>query len=218
MKISVVASIIAHALVGFVLFYGWSSNTWNSVPDRTYSVKIASGQKQQKRANRQLPAAVMQYGAPRAFQAVEPVPVQPGHVPEKFDSLTMAPPGVEYGTGGGEGTGGGGGFSGYIPPPADQAQEFYAFDEAPVLIRFVNPVYPDLARQAGIEGTVELEVLVGVDGKVVEVSVLRSDVTTAMEKAAEQAAMQFLFKPAKQRTVPVEARIAVPIRFKLHGD
>jgi periplasmic protein TonB len=218
MRISFIMSVISHAVVGFVLFYGWSSNTWNSIPDKTYSVKIASGQQQQKRANRQLPAAVMRMGAPRAFQAVEPVPVQPGHVPEKFDSLTMAPPGVEYGVGGGGGTGGGTGFSGYIPPPADQAQEFYAFDEAPVLIRFVNPVYPDLARQAGIEGTVLLDVLVGDDGKVIEATVAQSDVTTAMEKAAEQAAMQFLFKPAKQRTVPVEAHIAVPIRFKLHGN
>jgi hypothetical protein len=39
-----------------------------------------------------------------------------------------------------------------------------------------------------------------------------------MEKAAMAAARQFLFKPAKQRTVPVRASMAVPIRFKLHGS
>jgi TonB family protein len=43
-------------------------------------------------------------------------------------------------------------------------------------------------------------------------------VTPAMEKAAMEAAKQFLFKPAKQRTVPVKARMAIPIRFKLHGN
>ena len=106
------------------------------------------------------------------------------------------------------------------PPPApssEEAQEFYAFDEAPVMTKFVNPKYPDLARQAGIEGTVLLNVLVGNDGKVLQVSVIQSDVTPAMEKAAMEAAKQFLFKPAKQRTVPVKARVAIPIRFKLHG-
>jgi protein TonB len=104
------------------------------------------------------------------------------------------------------------------PPSTDQAQEFYAFDEAPVLIKFINPKYPDLARQAGIEGTVLLNVLVGDDGKVLQVSVIQSDVTPAMEKSAQEAAKQFMFKPAKQRTVPVKARVAIPIRFKLHGS
>lgn len=104
------------------------------------------------------------------------------------------------------------------PPSSEQAQEFYAFDEAPVLIKSVSPKYPDLARQAGIEGTVLLNVLVGDDGKVLQVSVIQSDVTPAMEKAAMEAAKQFVFKPAKQRTVPVRARMAVPIRFKLHGN
>lgn len=103
------------------------------------------------------------------------------------------------------------------PPPSESASEFYAFDEPPVLIKFVNPKYPDLARQAGIEGTVMLNVLVGDDGKVLQVSVLQTDVTPAMDKAAIEAAKQFLFKPAKQRTVPVRARMMVPIRFKLHG-
>jgi protein TonB len=104
------------------------------------------------------------------------------------------------------------------PPPSEQASEFYAFDEAPVLIKFVNPKYPDLARQAGIEGVVLINVLVAEDGKVLSASVIRSDVTPAMEKAAIEAAKQFVFKPAKQRTVPVKARMAVPIRFKLHGN
>lgn len=102
------------------------------------------------------------------------------------------------------------------PPPSEQAQEFYAFDEAPVLVKFVNPKYPELARQAGIEGTVLLNVLVGDDGKVLQVSVINTDVTPAMDKAAMDAAKQFLFKPAKQRTVAVKARVAVPIRFKIH--
>ena len=104
------------------------------------------------------------------------------------------------------------------PPPSESSSEFYAFDEPPVMIRFVPPSYPALARQAGIEGTVLLRVVVGTDGKVESASVIQSDVTPAMEKAAMAAARKFLFKPAKQRTVPVRASMAVPIRFKLHGS
>lgn len=104
------------------------------------------------------------------------------------------------------------------PPPSEQSQAFYAFDEPPVLIKHVSPRYPDLARQAGIEGTVLLRVLVGKDGKVISATVLQSDVTPMMEKSAISAAKQFRFKPAKQRTVPVKATMMVPIRFKLHGS
>jgi len=102
------------------------------------------------------------------------------------------------------------------PPPSEQAQDFYAFDEAPVLIRYVSPRYPDLARQAGTEGTVLLRVLIGEDGKVISVDIINSDVTAVMNREAIKAAKQFLFKPAKQRTIPVRAYMAVPIRFKLN--
>jgi len=102
------------------------------------------------------------------------------------------------------------------PPPSEQAQDFYAFDEPPVLIKFISPKYPDLARQAGIEGTVLIEVLVSDEGKVEQARVIQSDVTPAMERAAIEAAKLCRFKPAKQRTVPVPARMAIPIRFKLH--
>ena len=95
------------------------------------------------------------------------------------------------------------------PPPSESASEFYAFDEPPQLMRYVPPSYPALARQAGIVGT---------DGKVESATVIQSDVTPAMEKAAMAAARKFIFKPAKQRTVPVRASMAVPIRFKLHGS
>jgi hypothetical protein len=35
-----------------------------------------------------------------------------------------------------------------------------------VVIRRVRPVYPDLASMAGVEGTVIVEALVGMDGRV----------------------------------------------------
>lgn len=102
------------------------------------------------------------------------------------------------------------------PPPSETAGKFYAFDERPVLVKSVSPRYPDLARQAGIEGTVLLRVVIDERGRVIDVTVLNSDVTDSMVRAAVAAVKQFRFKPAKQRMKPVKAAVAVPIRFKLN--
>ncbi len=110
-------------------------------------------------------------------------------------------------------------FDEFLEPSTDteeKAKEFYPFDEAPELIKSVTPVYPELMRQAGIEGMVNLLVLVGDDGTVLRVSVLRSDVTPVMERAAMAAVKKFLFRPAKQGSFSVKARMMVPIVFSLH--
>jgi len=97
-----------------------------------------------------------------------------------------------------------------------QAEKFFPFDEKPVLIKAVSPVYPELSREAGIEGTVLLRVLISENGKVLSASVISSEVTNPLEKAAIAAVMRFRFKPARQRMKPVRAAVAIPIRFKLH--
>ncbi len=112
-------------------------------------------------------------------------------------------------------------FEDMPPPPAPssgQAEMFLAFDEAPVLQYYEAPRYPQLARDAGIEGTVNVKVLVGEDGKVINATVLSSDVTPDMERAAIEAAMRCRFKPAKQRTVPVKAHVMIPFGFQLTGN
>jgi protein TonB len=102
------------------------------------------------------------------------------------------------------------------PPSSGGGNIFLAFDEPPALIDFVPPRYPPLAREAGIEGTVAIRVLVSEEGKVIAADVLSSDVTPAMEKAALAAAKMCRFKPAKQRTVPVKAHVMIPFQFVLH--
>jgi len=104
------------------------------------------------------------------------------------------------------------------PPPAgDGADEgvFIAFDERPELIEFVTPEYPLIYREAGIEGTVRIKVLVGVDGSVLEAKVLSLDAAIEMQQAALQAALKCRFKPAKQRTMPVKAHAMIPFVFRL---
>ena len=101
-------------------------------------------------------------------------------------------------------------------PGGGDSGVFLAFDEPPTLSYFEAPVYPDLAREAGIEGTVRVKVLVAEDGKVLSATLISSDVTTAMEKAALAAAKRCRFNPAKQRTRPVKAHVMIPFHFRLN--
>jgi len=102
-----------------------------------------------------------------------------------------------------------------LPPAPKRAEFFTAFDEAPQVIKQVKPVYPDMARQAELEGVVIL--LVGVDefGNVIEATVLQS--VPGLDQAAIEAVYKWKFKPAKQRDIPVPVRISLPIRFTLTG-
>lgn len=102
------------------------------------------------------------------------------------------------------------------PPSGGGGDVFLAFDEPPTLIDFVPPQYPPLAREAGIEGTVAVRVLVSEEGKVISADILQSDVTPAMNKAALAAAQKCRFSPAKQRTIPVKAHVMIPFHFRLN--
>jgi protein TonB len=92
---------------------------------------------------------------------------------------------------------------------------FSAFDQAPELVKACDPVYPELAKQAGLEGMVLLRLLISRKGRVLDAEVIKSDVTPAMEKAAIAAARNSRFKPAKYRNRPVKAHMVFPVNFTI---
>ncbi|MEE9270164.1 MAG: energy transducer TonB [Candidatus Krumholzibacteria bacterium] len=102
------------------------------------------------------------------------------------------------------------------PKPPSATVAFLAYDEMPILINYTIPEYPTLAREAGLEGTVRVKIVVGRDGKVKSASILSSDVTPAMEQAAMEAAKRCTFKPARQRSIPVRATVMIPYKFRLN--
>jgi protein TonB len=103
------------------------------------------------------------------------------------------------------------------PPRAPKRPPYLVFDEEPEVIEFVTPDYPDLARQAGLEGTVMVRVTIGIDGKVIGATVVHSDVTDTMEREALRAAMLCKFKPAKQQNKPVRVDVVIPFIFRLES-
>lgn len=98
-------------------------------------------------------------------------------------------------------------------PPASPA----GLVEGPSIVSRVEPVYPDLARRAGIEGTVELEVSIDAAGAVTDVEVVRG-LPLGMSEAAADAVHRWKYKPARTAAGPVASRRSVRIRFVLRAE
>lgn len=111
------------------------------------------------------------------------------------------------------------------PPPEEQQSEgprvrFIPYDEPPEpLGGFAeiqrNIVYPEIAQEAGIEGTVIVQAYVNEFGKVTECVILKGVPNTGLDEAAIAAIMKTKFKPAKQRDRNVGVYISIPVIFKL---
>jgi len=93
-------------------------------------------------------------------------------------------------------------------------EEFVAVEEEPVRLRIDPPIYPEVATQAGVEGTVLVRALVGKDGRVRDCIVL--DGPDMLRSAAVACAKTAVFKPALLQHKPVEVWVMIPITFKLH--
>jgi protein TonB len=97
---------------------------------------------------------------------------------------------------------------------APKPGEFVPFDELPVLLSVQPPVYPEMVREAGIDGTVTVQVLVGKDGKVKQAQAV--DGPEPLRASGLASARTAIFKPALQGTSPVEVWVMVPITFQLN--
>jgi protein TonB len=76
------------------------------------------------------------------------------------------------------------------------------------------PAYPDAARSDGVEGHVNLELVVGVSGSVESARLLHG-VGHGLDEAALRAARQFRFAPATKGGRPVRVRMAWSLEFRL---
>lgn len=106
-----------------------------------------------------------------------------------------------------------------VTPPgeADSLPPYGSYvyvEELPEAIVRVPPEYPPLAREAGVEGTVLVQALVGRDGLVKNVRVQRS--IPMLDTAADAAVRRWRFKPAMSQGRPVAVWVAIPIKFSLH--
>ncbi len=93
--------------------------------------------------------------------------------------------------------------------------DFVPVEQQPVPIKQVNPEYPEIARRAGVEGTVWVKILVDKEGKAEKAVLMKSD-NEIFNESAIKAALGWVFTPAMMNNGPVRVWAAVPFRFKLN--
>ncbi len=101
------------------------------------------------------------------------------------------------------------------PPPEEEILDFFAVEKQPEAVKEIKPKYPELARKAGQEGAVLVEVVVNEQGTVDTAYVVQARPKGIFEEAAINAAYKWKFTPAYQRDKPVKVRMRIPFRFSL---
>lgn len=91
--------------------------------------------------------------------------------------------------------------------------EFVPYQVAPAVIKRVEPIYPELARKAGMQGKVWVKVLIDKEGKVKKAVIMQGP--EIFQDEAIAAVTQWVFKPAIQQDRPIAVWMAIPISFKL---
>lgn len=203
------SSAIALALVGLVALAVWlmamnkKAAPTVVVPYREMQAPPPLSQQQQQQVAIAQPTAPPTVGAPIPVPETEAPQEQTIATQEEISNMI--------------GSGSSGGDSVVIQPPSDELPAFGEFvyvEELPEAITRVPPEYPEIARASGTEGTVMLQALVGKDGKVKDVRVVKS--VPVLDDAATKAVKQWVFKPALSNNKPVAVWVAVPVRFSLH--
>ena len=77
-----------------------------------------------------------------------------------------------------------------------------------------NVVYPESAKEEGVQGKVIVKLIVDEKGKVSSTEVVQS-VNEELDKAAMDAIKKTKFTPAMKDNKPVKCEIAIPVMFKL---
>lgn len=163
----------------------------------------------------------------------------PAHPQMLVDPPDLAAAGPSAGVADGTGTGSSDGvLAGVLdagsriappPQPAETAHAPAAITAAPAAIqrvkvggnvhlgppiRRVEPVYPRIASMARVSGVVELEAVVGLDGRVRELRVKSGNPLLA--PAAVEAVRQWIYEPTTLNGDPVEVIAPVTVTFRLN--
>ena len=161
------------------------------------------------------PPEVVRPTEPARF--VAPIEIPTEVVPERSLDLGIeggVPGGVEGGVPGGVVGGIIGGLPAAPAPPAKVVRVGGQL-HPPKQIHRVDPKYPDLAREARVQGFVIIEAHVGVNGVVKDMKVLRS--IPLLDDAAREAVAQWRYQPLLLNGEPTEFLLTVTVKFNLRA-
>src|SRR3954447_26949675 len=174
--------------------------------------------------------------APRQFDAGRLL--APKQIPKEIAMIKeeeLPPPSANAGVVGGVpggvpgGTSGGviGGIIGSVPtaappPPPPPVKEKPATPQrirvggnvqAANLVRKITPVYPPLAKQARVQGTVRFTAVISKDGTIQQLQLVSGH--PLLVQAAQDAVKQWLYKPTLLNGEPVEVVTQIDVNFTL---
>jgi TonB family protein len=153
---------------------------------------------------------------PQGFQTVVvvtdiPTQIPPVNLNERFDPRDYSGVGVEGGIA--QGVVGGTG-----PVPTDLAQVYVeaVVDEPPIRLSGPQLQYPPLLKDAGIEGQVIIEVVIGVDGHPEpETFRIVESTNKAFERPARDAVLGSVYRPGRMRGQAVRVLVRQPVVFNI---
>jgi TonB family protein len=87
--------------------------------------------------------------------------------------------------------------------------------EAAKLIKRAQPVYPESARSAGVQGTVVLHAVIGMDGRPLSLRVMNSQVDPDLARSAVEAVSQWRYTPTLLNGEAIEVDTTVMVNFSL---
>jgi len=99
------------------------------------------------------------------------------------------------------------------PKPAPRTIHVGGNVEAAMLVSGPKPDYPEVARQARIQGTVELKAIIGKDGKVQDLKVMNGN--PLLVNAALDAVHKWVYRPTLLNGVPVNVATEIDVTFTL---
>jgi protein TonB len=147
--------------------------------------------------------------------------IAPVEIPCEIAEEQIFGTGVDGGIDGGvEGGIPGGSFNGIIGPildllggPAELPVRVAGEVRQPRLLRRIEPVYPEIARQARVEGVVIIEATTDIYGRVANDRVLRS--IPLLDEAALEAVRKWMYEPMVINGRPRGVVFTVTVRFVL---
>jgi TonB family protein len=112
------------------------------------------------------------------------------------------------------------GGSGGVAIEGNQEMEVMVFsesevDEPPRELSQTPLDFPEVARAARASGTLEVEIVIGRDGRVESVTVLDSP-HPSIAREAERAIPKWTFQPGKNKGIPVRVKALKRIKFQLN--
>lgn len=140
-----------------------------------------------------------------------PEPLDKTDTIEPLVSERVQPPRIPFDSVDNRGIPGGGVYL----PPINMNRNF---DGGAAVKHAVEPRYPVDALRSGVEGEVELEFTVLVDGSVTDVTVVRAEPRGVFEQQARHAILRWQFIPRQENGVAVSTRARQVIEFRLPAN